>query len=132
MFFLFGKAKKKQGFAKPAALLHGFAALAAPALESGDFRGNVGETLLLYSKGGKEKRCLLLGLGKEEKLTVDLLRKAYSNVAKECQRKALTQINLVLPTISELRKVNVEDCLKGIAEGLLLTNYRWEKNCKFG
>jgi len=120
-----GKKKNKEQ-AVPAALLHTWGSLANTALDSGDFHGNVGESLLLYTKDGKEKRCLLLGLGKEEKLTVDLLRKAYSQVAKECQRKAITKINLVVPTISELRKVTTEECLKGIAEGILLTNYRWE------
>lgn len=119
--------KKGHSEAKPAAVIGPFQELAKSALASGDFKGSAGETLLLYTRGGKERRCLLLGLGKEEELTVEGLRCAYSNVAKECQRKAIKRINLVVPTISELRKVNAEECLKGIAEGILLTNYRWEK-----
>jgi leucyl aminopeptidase len=127
--FPFWQAQKKKRHAKPkpAAFIGSFSSFAKPALESGDFEGSVCETLLLYVKGSKEKRCLLLGLGKEEDLTAEVLRRAYSNVAKECQRKALSNINLVVPTISELRTVSAEECLKGIAEGLLLTNYRWEK-----
>jgi leucyl aminopeptidase len=127
VFPFWQRQKRNHEEAKPAAMLNAFEALAKPAVKSGDFHGNTGETLILYAKTGKEKRCLLLGLGKEEKLTVESLRKAYSNVAKECQRKAITKINLVVPTISELRSVTVEECLKGISEGILLTNYRWEK-----
>lgn len=119
---------KRHEEARPAALLHGFSAMVKPAIDSGDFHGNVGETLLLYvNNKGKERRCLLIGLGKEEKLTIEVLRKAYSNVAKECQRRAIKKINLVVPTLSELRSVNAEECLKGIAEGIVLINYRWEK-----
>ncbi len=101
--------------------------LLKPALESGDFDGTSGETLLLYMKDHKESRCLLLGLGKEENLTVEGLRQAYSNATKICQKKGITKVNVVVPTISELRKITVEECLKGITEGILLTNYKWEK-----
>src|ERR1700733_2328792 len=79
--------KKSQAGAKPACALDTFQSLAKPALESGDFEGKVGETLFLYLKEGKEKRSLLLGLGKEDDLTIEILRQAYSNVAKECQKK---------------------------------------------
>ena len=96
-------------------------------IEAGDFTGKKGEISLIYLQGAKEKRCLLLGLGREEKLTVECLRNAYANVAKECQRKGLSKINIVLPNIVELRHVTVEEYLKGLAEGILLTNYRWEK-----
>lgn len=113
--------------ARPASTLGGLEAFLKSALESGDFEGGQGEHLLLYPQGQKESRCLLLGLGKEENLTVEGLRQAYSNAAKVCQKKAVTKANIVLPTISELRKVSVDDCLKGIADGIFLTNYRWEK-----
>jgi leucyl aminopeptidase len=119
--------KRKSAQPKSAAVVNVFQEIIELALQSGDFEGNAGDTLLLYVKGNKEKRCLLLGLGKEEELNVDLLRRAYANVAKECQKRAITRINLVVPTLSELRKVTAEECLQGIAEGLLLINYRWEK-----
>ena len=36
-------------------------------IESGDFLGKEGETLMLYAERAKEKRVLLVGLGKQEK-----------------------------------------------------------------
>ncbi len=111
---------------KPAAAIGPFSSLAKSPIDSGDFTGKQGETLILYTKANNEKRVLLVGLGKVEKLTVEGLRIAYSNVAKECQKKAVSKINLVLPSISELRGIEVSACLQGIAEGILLTNYCWE------
>lgn len=119
--------KKGSQVARPAAVLTTFRDLLKPALEAGDFTGKAGETLMVYTADGKESRCLLLGLGKEENLTIEALRRAYSNVAKISQKRAVKSINVVVPTVSELRKLTVEECLSGIAEGILLTNYRWEK-----
>jgi len=122
--FPFWQRQKKP---KAAAVLGPFSSLIKSPIDAGDFTGKQGETILLYTKGSKEKRCMLVGLGKEENLTVDGLRQTYSNIAKECQKKAISKINVVLPTIVELRKIDVKECLKGVCEGILLTNYCWEK-----
>lgn len=121
--FPFWELKKKP---KPASPLATFAALAKGPIDAGDFSGKAGETALLYTKGSKEKRCLLLGLGREESLSVEGLRRAYSTVAKICQKKGITKVNLVVPAIADLRGVDVDECLRGIAEGILLTNYAFE------
>lgn len=118
---------ERQRKAKAAALISTFQPQILPPIETGDFKGKEGETLLLYLTGAKEKRCLLLGLGQEEDITVEKLRRSFSNVVKECQRKGLSRINVLLPHIAELRGISVEECLQGISEGILLTNYRWEK-----
>ncbi|MCH9620517.1 MAG: putative cytosol aminopeptidase [Chlamydiales bacterium] len=99
-------------------------AVKAP-IDAGDFSGE--EQILLYTKGEKEQRLLLLGLGKESELTVEGLRKAYSSVAKFCQTKALTKLSLVVPTVSQLRKITAAQCVRGMAEGILLTNYKFEQ-----
>ncbi|MCC5832983.1 MAG: leucyl aminopeptidase [Chlamydiales bacterium] len=122
--FPFWQRQKKPTAAAP---LQTFSALAKAPIEAGDFTGKQGETILLYSKGAKEKRTLLVGLGREEQLSVEVLRQTYSGVAKECQKRAVSKINVVVPTIAELRHVDVHECLKGIADGILLTNYSWER-----
>jgi leucyl aminopeptidase len=120
--------KKGKIRAKPACVLENeLEAVLRPALESGDFDGQQGEALIVYKHNNKESRCLLLGLGTQENLTVEGLRQAFSKAAKVCQKKAITKINVVVPTVSELRKIPLEDCLRGIADGILLTNYQWEK-----
>lgn len=95
-------------------------------LSAKDFLGKRGETSFLYIKGEKEKRCLLLGLGKHENLTVENLRRAFCEVPKFCQTKALKRISVVFPSVTELRYISVEEAIEGICEGLLLANYCFE------
>jgi leucyl aminopeptidase len=80
-----------------------------------DFTGKQGETALCYDK---EERLLLLGLGKQEKATVEALRRAYSSAFKVAQAKKVKKIDLLFPKCKQK-----EEFFKGIAEGLLLTNY---------
>lgn len=97
-------------------------------LDHKDFQGKSGETVLVYlPKGGQETRCLLLGLGKEEKLSVDTLRCSYAAAVKLCQRKKWFSLNVFVPNTAELRELSVEECLRGITEGILLSNYKWDQ-----
>lgn len=95
-----------------------------PVLDSGDFKGKNGETFFVYSKGGKESKVLLLGLGKEDKVTVELLRRAYA-AALRCMKKGKAKsANLFFPKSKELGS---RDILAGIWEGILLTNYAYNQ-----
>lgn len=79
------------------------------------FTGKNGEIAYCHSDG---QWLLLLGLGKQDKATVEALRRAYSSVVKEAQAKKIKQIDLLFP------KCKQKDAfLRGIAEGLILTNY---------
>lgn len=110
----------------PAAVMDTFAPILKVPVDAGDFEGKVGETILLYSKGGKEKRLLLLGLGKQDEVSVETYRRAYSDLAKLCQTMRIAKVSIVLPTLSKLHGDGATECLTGISEGLLLTNYRFE------
>jgi len=96
-------------------------------LDMKDFHGKEGEIFFLYLQGEKEKRCVLLGLGEEEKVTCDSLRRAYAALAKYCQKKSFIHLNVVLPNIVELRRMQSEECVKGVCEGFLLANYTWHR-----
>ncbi|MEZ5314593.1 MAG: leucyl aminopeptidase [Chlamydiales bacterium] len=122
---------QKQKKSVPAALLETFSDLVKFPVDAKDFNGKEGETLLLYIQGMKEKRCLLLGLGEEKNLSVEVLRKAYSNVTQDCQKRGFSKINLVVPTIGKLQYIDAKQCLQGIAEGILLTNYSWKESDHF-
>ena len=112
---------------KAASPLGEFSQVVKPPIASGDFSGQEGEVSLIYFNGTKENRALLVGLGKEEKLSIESLRRVYSKVAQACLQKGLTKLNILLPNIVQLRRISVEECLSGIAEGLLLKNYRWSQ-----
>ncbi len=93
-------------------------------LETKDFEGREEELLYLYTEKQPEKRLLLLGLGEPEKVTVEKLRRAYGALAKSCQQKKISSLNLLIPHIDGLAD---ESAIRGITEGLLLASYVFTK-----
>ena len=122
LVFPFFEGPKK---AKEAADLGDLKKAVQPPLLNDDFLGEAEETALVYL-GDSDKRCLLLGLGKESNLTCERLRCCYSE-AKVCQKMALSSITIVMPNIVELRHAKADEAIAAAIEGILLTNYRWEK-----
>lgn len=91
-------------------------------IESGDFHGKHGETLLLYLLKGKEKRAVLLGLGKQKECTSELLRSAYASAIHLICNKKLKDVNIALPSALS----SAISC-KAIFEGVLLSNYSFDQ-----
>lgn len=91
-------------------------------IQSGDFLGKEGETLLLYRPQGKEKRILLLGLGKKAECVPDNLRRAYAACIKVAKAKRLQKLNLFLPSTESLE---AEIGVRALIEGVLLTDYQF-------
>lgn len=90
-------------------------------LDSGDFHGKQGETQLLYVAKGKEKRALLLGLGKQSECTSESLRCAYASAVKMMHGKKLASANILLPSLSS------DVHCKAIFEGVLLADYSFDQ-----
>ena len=89
-------------------------------LATGDFKGKLGETAVLYPEKEKEPRLLVLGLGKEEKGTLESIRRGFSAAARFAQAKKVKTANVMLPRSSRL---SPSDVTAAAAEGLFLTNY---------
>jgi leucyl aminopeptidase len=89
-------------------------------IESGDFKAKVGETLLLYDN----RRVLLVGLGKKEKICAETLRRAYSSAVRIAQSKKTRVLHCIFPHLSNMSH---NDVLCAIADGLLLTNYLFSR-----
>ena len=89
-------------------------------IQAGDFQGKEGETLLLYSSSGKEKRILLLGLGIESTCLPDTLRKAAAAAVKAVKGKKLKTANFFLP---QTKLIADEISARAIFEGVLLADY---------
>src|SRR5262245_28126677 len=96
--------------------------LAVP-LSLQDFKGKEGEILTVYVRGHKEKRVSLLGLGDQNKLTTEILRRAYAAVAKHCNQRKVKTVNILLPLVPGLAPEAVS---RGIIEGILLANYSFD------
>lgn len=95
-----------------------------PILTSGDFKGKLGESIIVYLPKQPEKRFLLVGLGKKEKCSVEMLRRAYGSVGKFCLKNRYEDLNLVLP---EKAPITEDEAVRGISEGLLSINYNFTK-----
>ncbi len=83
----------------------------------GDFKGKEGESLLLY-RSGKEKRVLLLGLGKKKGCTADQMRRAYGSAVRHLRAKKILKISVIMPEVG---------LACPIFEGIKLANYRYDQ-----
>ncbi len=90
-----------------------------------DFKGSESECLIIYPEKLKEKRLAFLGLGDEERITTETLRRAYASITKLCNQKKFKTINVFFPQIPVLSEDYI---LRGIIEGSLLANYSFVKN----
>ena len=113
----FWKEKKR---AEPAADISIFHSSVAEVLATNDFTGALGEVVVVYVSGHPEKRVALLGLGLQEEVTVEKIRRAYGCVTKACHKKKLKTINVLAPQCTSMAE---KEIVRGLCEGLLLPNY---------
>lgn len=109
---------------EPAATFGALKNIISLALATGDFKGNEGEILIVYSDK-PEKRIALLGLGEKKKCSLEVFRRAYGDLGKLCQKKEVKSLNLVVPVCKNLDESVV---VRGVSEGLLLVNYAFERH----
>lgn len=95
----------------------------APIL-AGDFKAKEGEVLAVYPSKQPELRFLLLGLGEQENITSEKLRRSYASAVKAALKLKAKSVNILVP---ELKFLPDEELLRGVAEGVFLTNYVFDK-----
>lgn len=99
----------------------------AQATKSKEFSGRAGDSLLLHAGPAiAAERVLLLGLGKEKKLSLTGLRQAASGAAKVLSERQLGSFLVLLPQLAP-KKNSLGQRVQALAEGLLLAGYRYEK-----
>jgi len=106
---------------KPAFSTKGLSTLYSAVLESGDFTGKKEEIICHYTKGDKEKRVVLVGLGPEKSLTKEILRRSYAKAICHLKGKAKS-VSIALPGAEDM------DVTEAVAEGALLANYVYDTN----
>ncbi|ANH79118.1 leucyl aminopeptidase [Candidatus Chlamydia sanziniae] len=96
-----------------------------PALEN--FKGKHGEVELVYNSiKSKETRTIVLGLGKVEELTPHRVFLAYVKLTRVLRKAKCRTINIILPTLSELR-LSAEEFISALAGGVLSLNYDYPR-----
>lgn len=92
-------------------------------LEPGDFSGSTGKTLLLYPRGAiAPKRLLLVGLGKRENATPEILRRESATAIKEAQK---LKVDAITVGVNGEIGVDPQSTAQAFAEGFELGAYRF-------
>ncbi len=97
------------------------------AIRDGDFQGKWGETLLLRPvKGVASPRVLVLGLGKKEKFSLDLVRQAALPVVRLARKLKLATVASVLHGAG-IGGLDPEAAARFAALGAALSNYEYDR-----
>jgi leucyl aminopeptidase len=95
-----------------------------PAVDTGDFKGKVNETLVVYTTSrGRTSRLVLVGLGERKNVSTERYRRAAAAAAKRAQSLRAKTLTLLLP-----RNVrSLDQSVFALAEGALLSLYKYDK-----
>lgn len=92
-----------------------------PALQSGEFKAEPWETLLLHAVPElKAKRFLIIGLGKTAKVTIHGIRKAAGTAVRFAKPRGIREVTLLLP---ELDAVSLPVAARAAVEGALVADF---------
>jgi leucyl aminopeptidase len=93
-------------------------------IASGDFRGEAGESLILYPGGDLEaQRIALLGLGAESAVDADALRCAAGRAVDTALGRRAANFAICVPRIRGLR---LAGAAQAMSEGIVLASYRFD------
>lgn len=101
-----------------------FAPLSSFPMKAGDFTAKEKQTMLLYRNEGQEKRVLFIGLGEEEKCSLETLRTCFAIAFKASHLKSVRHVNVIIPKVKGLKPREVE---KAVVEGVLLAGYKFDQ-----
>ncbi|MBM3191813.1 MAG: aminopeptidase, partial [Chlamydiae bacterium] len=118
---------KREGSVEPALYRGEYKQSIAALVDLGDFSAREQEMGLLYSAQGIEPRWLLLGLGQEDKATLESLRRFYAEAIKYAIEKKWGSLNILLPFHSEY---SAKEVVYAVIEAVLLTNYQFSLSAK--
>ncbi len=96
--------------------------VARQVMDEEDFKADYLEVVPLHHPNGVKgtRWMVLVGLGDEEKVTLNKIRKAVGTAARVCLKKKWKSIGILSPSTSTLDHDAVQ---VAVAEGLLLSNY---------
>jgi leucyl aminopeptidase len=90
----------------------------------GDFKGKKGETSLIYTRGAiPADRVLLLGLGRPEKLTVEVVRKTLGAASRKARDLGVKKIGVSLDHLSR-GTLDAYDVAEAAVESLIMGSYQ--------
>lgn len=118
----FWKTKTK---AEPAAKIGKLDEVVEPPIAAGDFDGSLGSFCAVYTSSKSEPRVMLLGLGEEEEITTERLRRATGSIVKWCHKHKAKKIAYLFHGVKGMTELAIA---RGLTEGFLLANYYYGKH----
>jgi leucyl aminopeptidase len=94
---------------------------AASVVGSGEYKAGANETLLLHAPAGlSAKRLLIVGLGKQTKVTVHGIRNAAGTAVRFAKPRGIRELAFVLP---ETEALPPGPCARAAVEGAIIGDY---------
>jgi leucyl aminopeptidase len=94
-------------------------------IEAGDFSGKLGDTFVFYTGGAiPAKRVIIAGLGEEEKITLDTVRRAAANGLKKARDLKIKHVATV-PAGVRSGRFETSASTQALCEGSLLALYQY-------
>ncbi|MBI2427730.1 MAG: leucyl aminopeptidase [Ignavibacteriales bacterium] len=101
-----------------------FPAAAVDVFANNEFSGKEGESVLLYTNDKKFPRVLLVGMGENEKFTIEKLRRATAAAAKKGRALKIESITMHAPDVN---KGSAKEIAVAMSEAILLSLYKFDK-----
>ncbi len=96
-------------------------------IADGDFRGKLNEVAVLYPNGAMPaRRVILVGLGKQEKFSLDAIRQAAASAAKKARDLGVTHLHTIVHGAG-VGGMAPEQAAAAVVEGTLLGLYRFHE-----
>lgn len=97
-------------------------------IASGDFKGKLNDTALLYTRGAiPAKRVLIVGLGKKEQFDVDKVRQVSATSARKARALGIAQYATILHGTGAAG-LDAAQAAQAVAEGTVLSQYRFTQH----
>jgi len=94
-------------------------------LESGDFGGELNDTVILYTKKFlPTKRLMVVGLGKKDKFDLERLRQVSATVVRRLRDLGIKSFSILFYDVES----EVEKVAQTLAEGTLLGHYQFNEH----
>jgi leucyl aminopeptidase len=95
-------------------------------LATGDFKGDLGETCVVYGAAGSYRRVLLLGLGNPADLTAEKIRSAAASAARRARETEPERVVFSLPLVPAETMPPAAQ-IELVAEGVALGTYQFSE-----
>ncbi len=93
-------------------------------IELGDFKGKKNQTSLVYTIGTiLPKRIMLVGLGKEEKLTIEEIRKVIGNVSRKVRDLDVKKVGIYLDFFKR-EKFGISQTVEAIVQSMIMGSFQ--------